>query len=72
MISPSIIRLAIRLFHNLAMGSSEPRPPWCAALAIELLSEAFVPVVASSAARAADSGSRARPFDAVADPLVIS
>ena len=54
------------------MGSSEPRPPWCAALAIELLSEAFVPVVASSAARAADSGSRARPFDAVADPLVIS
>jgi hypothetical protein len=42
------------------------------ALVLELLSEAYAPVVASMAARAAESGSRARPFDAVDNPLVIS
>ena len=66
------IRLPIGLFDNLAMGSSEPRPPGCMALVLELLSEAYAPVVASMAARAAESGSRARPFDAVDNPLVIS
>jgi len=42
------------------------------ALVLDLLREAYAPVVASMAARAAESGSRARPFDAVDDPLVIS
>ena len=54
------------------MGSSEPRPPGCMALILELLSEAYAPVVASMAACASESESRARPFAAVAYPRVNS
>ena len=54
------------------MGSSEPRPPGCMALILELLREAYAPVVASMAARAAESESRARRFADVGYPRVNS